>query len=174
MICVENGLSIVENPQKKGMHYGKWLGNDAKPSHRQQIRASIDAAMLKKPVDVFALLDVLKSFGYEIMLDKIAFGQRIITARTDRNLTQDQLSECCGVSSASIRQMEAGNRGASVGTLISLCNVLQISPAYLLQDSLVLEYPDMYDMMRSSLLKASPRQAEFTAAVIELMQKLLL
>ena len=70
-LCIENGLSIVENPKPKGMHYGKWQGNDKKPSHREQIRAAIDAAMQENPKDIFALLDALKASGYEIKHGKI-------------------------------------------------------------------------------------------------------
>ena len=34
-ICIENGLSIVENPKPHGKSYNKWLGDQAKPSHRE-------------------------------------------------------------------------------------------------------------------------------------------
>ena len=30
-ICIENGLSIVENPKPHGKSYNKWLGEQAKP-----------------------------------------------------------------------------------------------------------------------------------------------
>ena len=33
-ICIENGYSIVENPKPRGKSYDKWLGDQAKPSHR--------------------------------------------------------------------------------------------------------------------------------------------
>ncbi len=32
-ICIENGLSNVENPKLHGKSYNKWLGDQAKPSH---------------------------------------------------------------------------------------------------------------------------------------------
>ncbi|RKI74904.1 relaxase, partial [bacterium 1xD42-87] len=35
-ICVENGYSIVEDPKPHGKSYNKWLGDQAKPSHREQ------------------------------------------------------------------------------------------------------------------------------------------
>jgi hypothetical protein len=69
-ICIENGLSVVENPKEKGKHYGKWLGENAKPSHREQIRAAIDTAIEKKPADFSTLLDALTSDGYEIKRGK--------------------------------------------------------------------------------------------------------
>lgn len=30
LLCLENGLSIIENPKQKSAHHGKWLG-DKKP-----------------------------------------------------------------------------------------------------------------------------------------------
>lgn len=66
MICVEHGLSIVENPQGKGVHYGKWLGNQRKPSHRDMLRVAIDDAIAQKPAEFNALLKLLRQAGYEI------------------------------------------------------------------------------------------------------------
>ena len=45
-ICIENGLSIVEDPNPHGKSYNKWLGDQAKPSHREQLRVMIDRAVL--------------------------------------------------------------------------------------------------------------------------------
>lgn len=44
-ICIENGLSIIENPNPHGKSYNKWLGDKAKPSHREQLRMMIDQAL---------------------------------------------------------------------------------------------------------------------------------
>ena len=44
-ICIENGLSIVEDPKPHGKSYNKWLGEQAKPSHREQLRVMIDRAL---------------------------------------------------------------------------------------------------------------------------------
>ena len=69
-ICLENGISIVEDPKRKGMHYGKWLGNAAQPSHRDNIRADIDSVMAKRPADISAFFDALIAAGYEIKQGK--------------------------------------------------------------------------------------------------------
>lgn len=66
MICVEHGLSIVENPQGKGVHYGKWLGSQRTPSHRDVLRAAIDAVIMQKPADFDALLKRLRQAGFEV------------------------------------------------------------------------------------------------------------
>mgnify|MGYP000834901052 FL=1 len=37
-LCLEHGLSIVENPKPSREHYGTWLGNKKQPSFQEQIR----------------------------------------------------------------------------------------------------------------------------------------
>lgn len=62
-ICIENGLSIVENPKPHGKSYNRWLGDQAKTSHRELLRAAIDDALAQKPADLDGLL---KASGYEV------------------------------------------------------------------------------------------------------------
>ena len=63
-ICIENGLSIVENPKPHGKSYNKWLGTQAKPSHRELLRQAIDRAMERGPEDLEALLKLLQEAGF--------------------------------------------------------------------------------------------------------------
>ncbi len=65
-ICIENGYSIVENPKSHGKSYNKWLGDQAKPSHRELLRVAIDGALSEKPADWDALMKLLQDAGYEI------------------------------------------------------------------------------------------------------------
>ena len=65
-ICIENGYSIVENPKPHGKSYDKWLGDQAKPSHRELLCAAIDSALQEHPTDWDALLHLLNEAGYEI------------------------------------------------------------------------------------------------------------
>ena len=65
-ICIENGYSIVEHPKPRGKSYDKWLGDQAKPSHRELLRVAIDNALSQKPADWDALLKLLQEAGYEI------------------------------------------------------------------------------------------------------------
>ena len=65
-ICIENGLSIVENPKPHGKSYNKWLGDQAKPSHREQLRMMIDQALEQKPADFDELLKLLSEMGCEV------------------------------------------------------------------------------------------------------------
>ena len=65
-ICIENGLSIVETPKPHGKSYNKWLGDQAKPSHRELLRTAIDNALALKPTDLDALLKLLRESGCEV------------------------------------------------------------------------------------------------------------
>ena len=65
-ICIENGLSIVENPKPHGKSYNKWLGDQAKPSHRELLRVAIDNALSQSPADFEELLKLLQEYGCEV------------------------------------------------------------------------------------------------------------
>ena len=67
-ICIENGLSIVENPKRRGKSYDQWLGNQAKPTHRELLCAAIDNALSQKPADLDELLNLLRESGCEVSL----------------------------------------------------------------------------------------------------------
>lgn len=69
-ICIENGLSIVENPKPHGKSYNKWLGDAAKPSHRELLRVAIDNALVKKPENLNALLALLQNEGVQVKRGK--------------------------------------------------------------------------------------------------------
>ena len=62
-ICIENGYAIVENPKPHGKSYNKWLGDQAKPSHRELLRNAIDKALDRKPADMTAFLKALEQSG---------------------------------------------------------------------------------------------------------------
>ncbi|OAA84838.1 Relaxase/mobilization nuclease domain protein [Clostridium ljungdahlii] len=70
-LCIENGLSIVENPKYHGKSYNKWLGDRVKPSNRELLRVAIDTALAQKPAYFDALLKLLQDAGYEIKPGKI-------------------------------------------------------------------------------------------------------
>ena len=65
-ICVEAGLSIVEEPKPHGKSYDKWLGDQAKPFHRELLRLAIDRALAQKPAGLDALFQLLREGGCEV------------------------------------------------------------------------------------------------------------
>ena len=66
LVCMEHHLSVIENPHIGNHSYSKWLGANAKPSHRELLRAAIDGALSKKPADFEAFLKLMTDAGYTI------------------------------------------------------------------------------------------------------------
>jgi hypothetical protein len=69
IICVENGLSVIENPKpSKGKNYGEWLGSKP-PTWSDKIKQKVDEFLPKcKTLDEF--IEALKSDGATVRTDK--------------------------------------------------------------------------------------------------------
>lgn len=65
-LCLENGLSIIENPKRGKNHYGKWLGDKKPLTHSEKLRQIIDGILAKKPANFTVFLEEMKLAGYEI------------------------------------------------------------------------------------------------------------
>lgn len=104
-LCLEHGLSIIENP-KPGKHgYGKWLGDQKPVSWQDKLRDAIDAALVEKPADLNAFLLQMQAAGYEVKQGKnLAF----------RGKGQKRFSRCRALgddySEAAIAERIAGKR----------------------------------------------------------------
>ena len=59
-LCLESGLSIIENPKKGPSDYGKWLGDKKPLSWQEKLRQTIDAVIAQKPDDFDAFLRLMK------------------------------------------------------------------------------------------------------------------
>ena len=68
-ICLENGYSIVADPQDSSARSERYPG-EKKMSNRDQLRLAIDRALEQKPADFNALLKLLRDAGYEIKQGK--------------------------------------------------------------------------------------------------------
>ncbi len=74
LLCLENGLSIVENPSKKSQHYGQWLEGEKPLTLSDKLRLTIDNTLAGKPVNFDDFLKQMRKQGYEIKVGKhIAF-----------------------------------------------------------------------------------------------------
>lgn len=69
-LCLENGLSIIENPKRSKGHYGKWLGDEKPLTHSEKLRQTIDEVLTQKPKTFDAFLQLMQSAGYEIKVGK--------------------------------------------------------------------------------------------------------
>ena len=69
-------------------------------------------------------------------IDYTAMGGRIRNARQSLGLSQLELAEQCGLSASFLGHIERGSRKMSLETLVSVCEALNLSADYLLQDEL--------------------------------------
>ena len=69
-MCIQNGLSIIEQPKGHSKSYNKWLGNEAKTSQRDGLREALDAALARQPKDFEELLTMLQRSGWEVKRGK--------------------------------------------------------------------------------------------------------
>lgn len=65
-------------------------------------------------------------------IDYYNFAKRLKLARQSKGLTAEQLAEMVDLSVKTIWHLEAGERGTSLPALINFCNILEVSPEYLL------------------------------------------
>lgn len=87
LICIEHGLSVIQNPHRfTRSTYDKWLGEKKPASHRDILRADIDAVLAEKPKTFEELLDRLRQTGWEVGAGvHVTFrksGQRAIRLRS--------------------------------------------------------------------------------------------
>lgn len=65
-LCMEYGLSVVENPARRGKHYAEWKAEKAgKPTWRGMIRTDVDRAIMAS-MSFQAFLRSLRQKGYEV------------------------------------------------------------------------------------------------------------
>lgn len=82
-ICLENNLSIIENPKRSKGHYGKWLGDNKPLSHSDKLRQTIDEMLAEKPKTFDKFLQLMQSTGYEIKNGKHYAFKRVVTSQGD-------------------------------------------------------------------------------------------
>ena len=71
-------------------------------------------------------------------MDKVKFGARLQEARKRKKLSARELSSLLGLSGGYIAQIEAGNRLPTITYLADICNILDVSPEYLMEADLTI------------------------------------
>lgn len=69
-------------------------------------------------------------------IDYKDMGQRVRRLRKQMGVTQEELALKVGISASFLGHVERGSRVASLETFVALCNVLRVTPQYLLNKSL--------------------------------------
>lgn len=67
----------------------------------------------------------------------VKFGQRVRYYRKELKLSQEQLSELCGLHPTYIGQLERGEKNPSIETVAQLCRGLKITPEKLFENFLI-------------------------------------
>lgn len=101
---------------------------------------------------------------YDIQL----IGKRIKAARKAKRYTQDYVSAKVNIGEKFLSQIECGKAGLSVQTLIALCNVLEVSPNYLLLASFS---GDSGHPLTKWLEDLTPQQLEDAETMLKLFAK---
>ncbi|MCD7845211.1 MAG: relaxase/mobilization nuclease domain-containing protein [Oscillospiraceae bacterium] len=83
ILCLENGLSVIENPKPSRGSYGTWLGEDKPPTQRQRLEQMIDNALTAGYKSYEDFLTAMQTEGTEVKTGKhLAFkipeGKRFI------------------------------------------------------------------------------------------------
>lgn len=100
-------------------------------------------------------------------MENMDFGKRLKFVRNDRGLTAEKLSEICNIDATYLRQIEGGIKTPSMQVFVSLCNALEISPNYLLQDNL--DHNEISDIQQLEALwkQAPPSRQSLVIALLE-------
>lgn len=100
-------------------------------------------------------------------MDNNFLGRRIKMVRNNRGFTADKLSELCNINESYLMQIEGGKKTPSLPVFIDICNALQISPDYLLQDILVDNEISGINKITELWKTVSLNQQEVITAMIE-------
>lgn len=99
------------------------------------------------------------SYDYGLM------GARIKQARKAKRYTQAQIAEIIDMSSKNFSQIERGETGISISTLISLCKVLEVSSDYILFGTTSEKCQSSIDLLLSELNEEQRLSAEKMIAI---------
>lgn len=100
-------------------------------------------------------------------MERKGLGKRINTVRKDKGFTADKLSELCNINATYLRQIEGGTKVPSLAVFIDICNVLQISPDYLLQDELTSNEISRIKELEALWESVTPSKQEMAISMIE-------
>lgn len=134
LICMEHRLSVVPEPRGYGQRYNKWLGDQATPSQRDELRSAIDRILAQNPTSFDALLKALQEVGWEVKRGKTVSLRKKGQARFKRlsslgeTYSEDSLRNISGTKDAnrSGRSTTTGSKaGGRIDPLIDIQAKLQ-------------------------------------------------
>ena len=100
-------------------------------------------------------------------MDKKSLGRKIHTARREKGLTSERLSESCGINATYLRQIESGAKIPSLPVFVIICKELDASPSYLLAESLSGSPVQELDVLTELCQTATPGQLGLISAMLQ-------
>ena len=108
-------------------------------------------------------------------MDKKKLGEKIRTVRKGRRLTGERLSEMCNINATYMRQIESGMKIPSLPVFVTICRSLEVSPAYLLADSVgedaMSECRELTELFRTATPQELKLVTVMMKAVLEELRK---
>lgn len=100
-------------------------------------------------------------------MDKKQFGRKLNMARKDLGLTSEKLSELCNLNATYVRQIEAGTKVPSLPVFVTFCEVLKVSPSYLLSEVIESQAGKEMDVLYELWNTATPSQIKVITAMVQ-------
>lgn len=105
------------------------------------------------------------------MVDYVALGKRVREARKALNLTQEEASERCDITSSYYGNLERGDKKMSVETLVKLSEGLGVSVDSLLYGDESREKKFLSDVLAKVKREADPGQFEKYLLIMDAVSK---
>lgn len=103
--------------------------------------------------------------------DYNVIGRRIKTARTEQNITQEELADKIDVSVAFMSRVERGSSKINLKRLTQIAETLNVSPGYLLTGSNTASKDYLREDFRQVLDRCTPEQQRLIYAISELVSR---
>ena len=100
-------------------------------------------------------------------MDRKSLGRKINVTRREKGLTSEKLSEICGINATYLRQIESGAKIPSLPVFVTICKELDVSPSYLLAESVSKSAVQDMDMLMELWQAATPGQLRMISAIIQ-------
>ncbi len=94
-------------------------------------------------------------------IDYEDLGYRIKSARIHMGITQEDLALMANISPSFLGHIERGTRIASLETFVLICNVLDITPEFLLAGSIKNDWPSPYTESFQDSADSESKLSEF-------------
>lgn len=99
------------------------------------------------------------------------FGERLKEVRKEKSYTLEKLAALCDTSETVIRNYEKSRRIPNITMLIQLCNALNVTPYYLLQDELANNPCSEIDRLINEIESLSPNKKSLLIDFLQILKK---